>query len=132
MKIPEQESENLIEEMPEAEIAQPPETQGGEVDKEYVLSQIDLYLHRLFQIGEEFPWKGVKFQVIGIRGGVVGLAVKHIPTPPKARANHGRRPSRGKSMKTNAQKEADRQIELKRQEARKAKREVNETQNNQE
>ena len=98
----EQENEGLLDEIVEPvpdELAQPSETQGGEISQEAVLAQIDTYLNRLFQPNEIFPWKGVLFTVVGIRGGIVGLAVKSIRTPPKARANHGKRPSRRNQKK---------------------------------
>lgn len=61
------------------------------VSKDEFASNIDLYLNRLFKVGELLPWKGVTFKVIGISNGVVGLfphSVKNIKKI-KARArNH--------------------------------------------
>lgn len=67
------------------------------VSKDEFASNIDLYLNRLFKVGELLPWKGITFKVIGISNGVVGLfphAVKNIKkSDAKARRNHGVRGS---------------------------------------
>lgn len=86
-------------EEPESEVVQPSETQGGAVDKEAQLALVDTYLHRLFTVGEFLPWKGCMMQVIGIRGGVVGLMVTRMKEAPRAKHNHGRMPSDSKKKR---------------------------------
>lgn len=97
MVDPEQEGllDDIQEPKPE-ELAQPSELQGGAVAEEAALAHIDTFLNRLFRVGELIPWKKCWFQVIGVRGGVVGLALKSVPEVPRARHNHGVRPSRAK------------------------------------
>lgn len=107
--------DEVTEYIPE-EVADPSDRQGGAPDKDTILTQVDIFLHRLFQQGELIPMKGAIFQVIGIRGGVLGLGLKTIKNPPKARANHGVRPSR--SVKTEEEKQLDRERELTRQDDR--------------
>lgn len=101
MKTREQETE-LLSEIKEPEIeelAQPSEIQGGDIPEEAFQTHIDVFLNRLFTVGEILPWKKCKFVVVGVRGGIVGLALRSILQPPKARDNHGVRHSRSKKSK---------------------------------
>lgn len=70
--------------------------ESGELTEQSAMVQLDVYLHRKFAIGELLPWKGVTFQTIGIRNGIIALQARSIKTAPLARHNHGRRKSRSK------------------------------------
>jgi hypothetical protein len=106
MKLPEQEDNEsdllaeieAIETEPD-ELVQPTEQQGGAVAPEAQAVLVDTFLNRIFQPGELLPWKKCTFVVVGVRGGIVALALKSVPQPPRARGNKGVRPSRSKRYK---------------------------------
>lgn len=94
MKLPETEE---LEIAPEPdELAQPTEQQGGAVEPDAQHVLLDTFLNRLFRVGELIPRKKCWMQVVGIRGGIVALALKSVPQPPPAKKEHGVRPSRKK------------------------------------
>jgi hypothetical protein len=76
------------------EIADPTPQQGGAVNPESVHVQLDIFLNRLFQVGQLIPYKKCWMQVVGIRGGIVALALKSLPEVPRAQAGKGIRPPR--------------------------------------
>lgn len=59
------------------ESATPP-IEKPSVQEAELIEQIDIYLGRMFRVGELLPWKGVTFVVVGIRDGLVGLRVHSI------------------------------------------------------
>lgn len=60
---------------------------------EELMERLDIYLNRMFKPGELLPWKGVTFQVVGIRSGIIGIAVKTIKrqAPIARKGNHRKR-----------------------------------------
>lgn len=74
--------------------------ESEELTEESAMVQLDVFLHRLFTIGEWLPWKHVQFQVIGIRNGIVALQARSIKHLPPAKKNTGRRKSRCKTYKS--------------------------------
>lgn len=68
----------------------PPPISDGSMSQEELIAQVQLYLNRMFSVGELLPWKGCIFELVGIRGGLLGLRLQRTTRKtPKPQSGKG-------------------------------------------